>query len=356
MNSGISGAIIVFFLRLAPQKRRFADRTAFEKFMMLDPVGFSLFIPGIVSLFLALEVSFRKQFTWALLTLVRLKWGGSKYDWTDWQITMLFLVSETLIVAFILLQNWLGENATLPFRILSQQTIWSASWFAFFISGAFFVFIYFLPIYFQAVKGEDPLESGIHNIPLILSNVVLAILSGVGVSKIGYINPFCYGSVALASLGAALLMTMTAETGALKWVGYQVVFGAGIGLGYQQPPSAPPTVLPFQDLPMGIAITLFARNFGAALFITVGNNIFDNELRKSLEALPGIDLKAVLDAGATSFRSILPAADVPGVTHAYENALQKTFGLGLLISVISLFGVVFIEWRCINGKDALKPR
>jgi len=36
------------------------------------------------------------------------------------------------------------------------------------IAGSFYILLYYLPIYFQAVKGTNATESGIRTIPLIL--------------------------------------------------------------------------------------------------------------------------------------------------------------------------------------------
>ena len=229
--------------------------------------------------------------------------------------------------------------------------IWSASWFAFFISGAFFLFIYFLPIYFQALKGSTALRSGIDNLPLILANVIVVIVSGFAVSRVGYINPFCLGSVVFAAVGSGLLTTVSIDT---NTVGYQILFGIGSGLGFQQPPSAPQAVLPFKDLPIGIAITLFGRNFGSSLFVSVGNNILDSNLLSGLKAraIPGVDPEAVLEAGATEFRSVVPASALPAVLDVYKKALQKTFQVGLIVSCIAVIGASLIEWKSVKGKKA----
>ncbi|RYP57543.1 hypothetical protein DL770_010646 [Monosporascus sp. CRB-9-2] len=294
----VTAAIIIFFLRLASRPSPSKDKTLREKFFLLDPLGFALFLVSMICLFIALE------------------WGGTTYTWSNGRVVALFVIFSVTLIAFAVLQWWLGESATIPVRIITQRTIWAASWFAFFLSGAFYLFIYFIPIYFQAVMGETALQSSIDNIPMVLANVILAVISGLGVSKLGYINPFCYASVVFSSIGAGLLMTMTDETSTGRWIGYQILFGFGIGLGFQQPPNAPLTVLAFEDLPIGIATTLFARNLGASLFVTTGNSMLVSELRSGFEdlAIPGVDPESLLAAGATSFRSIVPPSSLDAAT------------------------------------------
>jgi hypothetical protein len=46
--------------------------------------------------------------------------------------------------------------------------------------------VYYLPVWFQGVQGVSAVESGIRNLPLILGLVLMSIISGIGVSIIGY--------------------------------------------------------------------------------------------------------------------------------------------------------------------------
>jgi hypothetical protein len=54
------------------------------------------------------------------------------------------------------------------------------------MGSAFFIMVYYLPVWFQAVQGASAVESGIRNLPLILGLVIFSIVSGIGVSIGGY--------------------------------------------------------------------------------------------------------------------------------------------------------------------------
>ena len=326
--------------------------TPIEVFWSLDPLGFILFLPSMICLFLALQVPSPKPCRYAFPLLTLWKWGGTTYNWNNGRIVALFVVFGITLIAFAGVQVWLGEGATIPPRIATQRTIWSASWFAFFLTGGYFLFIYFVPIYFQAIKGSTALQSGIDNVPRLLANVLTIIVSGVGVSKLGYYNPFIYASVVLSSVGSGLLTTLAPDTNASKWIAYQILYGVGSGMGFQQPPNAAQAVLPFKDLPTGIAITLFFRNFGAALFVNAGNNVLNGELLQGLSAraLPGVNPEAVLAAGATTFRATVPFQVLDAVVEVYNHALQKTFQVGLIISCLSIVGAGFMEWKSVKTK------
>lgn len=67
-------------------------------------------------------------------------------------------------------------------KIFSQ---WAASWFSFTLGSFFLLLIYYLPIWFQAVKGASAVKSGIMNLPMILTLVLVSILAGIGVTVMG---------------------------------------------------------------------------------------------------------------------------------------------------------------------------
>jgi hypothetical protein len=75
---------------------------------------------------------------------------------------------------------------TVPPRIVKNRSVASASFFGFCLGSAFFIMVYYLPVWFQGVLGVSAVESGIRNLPLILGLVLCSILSGIGVSVLGY--------------------------------------------------------------------------------------------------------------------------------------------------------------------------
>lgn len=80
----------------------------------------------------------------------------------------------------------MGDAATVPSRLLMKRSIAAAAWFNFTMGSAFLVLIYYLPIWFQAVKSTSAVVSGIYNLPLILGLVLVSILIGIGVTVVGY--------------------------------------------------------------------------------------------------------------------------------------------------------------------------
>jgi hypothetical protein len=331
----VTFAFIAFFYHPTERSRaqRFGDGGWRKNLEVFDLYGTLVFLPMIVCLLLALQ------------------WGGSKYPWSNGRIIGLLILFAVLLIVFIGIQFWKGDNATVPPRILKQRTVAAVAWFAAMIGAAFFTLVYFLPLYFQAIKGASAVKSGIMNLPLILSLVIISMLVGVSITKIGYYTPFVIAGSILLSIGSGLVSTFTTSTPSSHWIGYQILFGFGMGMSMQQTLVAVQTVLPKADIPTGTALAMFSQTLGGALFISVAQNVFTNSLLKNVRAaVPGLDPATVLGAGATELQRIIPAEFLGAVQEAYNGALVSTFYVAVATSVLSVIGAVFFEWKSVKGK------
>ncbi|KAF2142234.1 uncharacterized protein K452DRAFT_318515 [Aplosporella prunicola CBS 121167] len=336
---GLITAIFIFFFFKSPKVVKASAVGWRAKLREFDLYGTILFLPAIVSLLLALQ------------------WGGSKYAWGNGRIIGLFIVFGVLIIGFIAIQIWKGEHATVPPRVFKNRTVWSSAWFGAALGAAFFILVYYLPIWFQAIKGASAVKSGIMNLPMILSLVIVSIIAGVSVTMIGYYVPFMLVSSVFMAIGAGLLTTFDTDTTHSHWIGYQVLFGMGVGFGMQQTLIAVQAALPAADIPIGTAIMMFSQTLGGALFISVGQNVFTNQLIKNVsKAIPegGAGLQAlVLATGATEIQKVIGSRFpqyLEGVLTAYNNALTETWYVSVAMGSLSLLGAVFVEWVSVKGK------
>lgn len=328
----ISAGFTIFFLHLKGQKLDAQADGWWGKVQQLDPIGNLVFFPGIICLVLALQ------------------WGGTKYAWSDARIIVLLVLCGLLVSAFIGIQIWKQEKGTVPPRIIKQRSMAASIFFGFFNGAGMMVMIYYLPIWFQAVKGVSAVKSGIMLLPSIIPVVIGAIFSGILVSKIGYTNPFFLLAAVLTPIGAGLLSTLKPSSGHAEWIGYQVIFGFGLGFGSQQPLTIAQTVLDRSDIATGSAVIMFMRFLGAAIFLPVGENIFLNGLVSKLSNLPGIDPKAVSDAGATDLRGLASGDDLKTLIADYNTAIINVFYLVVALTAVTIFGAVAVEWVSIKAR------
>lgn len=179
----------------------------------LDMIGFVLFSGSIIMLLLALQ------------------WGGITYAWSSSVVIGLFVGAGVVFALFIPWQLYRKERALIPPRLFSVNRnaglICAAS---FFVNGPFQNIINWLPIWFQAVLGASPTQSGINYFPTVIADVLAAFIGSGIVMQLGWWNPFILFGEAMVCLGGGLLSTIYPEISSGHWIGYQIFGGIGYSL------------------------------------------------------------------------------------------------------------------------------
>ncbi|KAI2788189.1 Efflux pump roqT [Penicillium oxalicum] len=273
-------------------------------------------------------------------------WGGSRFSWTSPRIIALLVVFAVFGISWCAIQIWKQDHATVPPRLLRNRNVLGAVVHAMFLGGSFFVFGYYLPIWFQAVRQVSAAESGIDNLPTVITMIVCSTFGGLLVNMIGYYTPLMFLGSALLTVGFGLCTTFKVHSNYSAWIGYQVIIGIGAGVGFQQCYNALQTVLPSKDLPVGIAIITFSQSLSGALFVSIAQNVFQTRLVANLTRYaPQADAAAVVQAGAANLAHKIPPSLLPSVLYAYNLAITRTFYVCVAMALISFLGACLVEWR-----------
>ncbi|KAF7554369.1 hypothetical protein G7Z17_g2988 [Cylindrodendrum hubeiense] len=326
----VAMVVIFFLLNLPPQPP--SKLSSKQKLAQLDVTGTALIVPGVTCLLLALQ------------------WGGSTYLWSDARIEALLVLGGLLLLGFVLVQALMPKTATIPPRIFKQRSIVAGFFATTCVGSQMVVFVYYLPIWFQAIQGLSAVDSGIRTLPMVLALVFASIFTGVLVHRIGYYTPVMIVGVCFMSIGAGLLTTLQIDTPTANLVGYQILYGWGMGCVAQVPNIAAQTVLPKPDVAMGASLMFFSQMLGGAIFVSVAQNILTTQLLQRLSSVPGFDLDTIDNSGATSLTN-LPASIKRPVLLAYNESLRRVFHMGLVLVCLTMLGALAMEWR--STKDNL---
>ncbi|KZF24651.1 permease of the major facilitator superfamily [Xylona heveae TC161] len=304
-----------------------------EKVSRLDLLSSAIFVPSVVCLLLALQ------------------WGGTKYGWTDVRIICLFVIFAILLGAFAWLQKRRQDRAILPPRIILRRSILAGMWFSFFNNAALNVFYFYLPIYFQAVKRVSAAKSGIMTIPMIGASMVAFVLGGSGVSLTGFYTPFMIATSLLTPISAGLFTTLKINAPPADSIGYQLLLGFGGALGFQAPQIAAQTILAQSDVPMGIAVVVFAQALGPALSVPLAQTIFTSRLASALENVnPPLNATALDSMGLSDLSKYISKEEIVSVLEGYDKSITQTFYLPLALTCLTLIGSLAMEWRSVKQK------
>jgi hypothetical protein len=135
------------------------------------------------------------------------------------------------------------------------------------------------------------------------------------------------------------------------------MFGFGTGLGITMPLTAAQVVLQGSDIPIGISVLNLVQTLGGAVFLAVGQNLFQAELLRSLpSSAPGVDPNVVVDTGVTDLGRVIRekygSEALGGVLVAYNNALQDCFLVCIVLSCLTVIGTAFMEWKNVKVESA----
>lgn len=287
----------------------------------------------------------------AVMVELALSWGGSDYAWNSPTVIGLFCGGGITLVIFVAWEHRVGDGAMIPASVARRREVWSASLYLGFFSGALLCFSYYMPIYFQAVKGVSALTSAVYLLCGILPQLVMAIMSGALIGKTGYYLPWALASSAIMLIGAGLTTTLTVKATIAQCVMYQFVAGFGRGCGMQTPVIAIQNTLPAEQIPLGMSLVIFTQTFGGSLALTIAQLIFDSRLKAAIPRFaPTADVEAILQAGATAFYSVVTPDELPGVLSAYAYAVDKTFYVALGASAGTFLFAWGMGWRKIQKK------
>jgi len=181
----------------------------------LDPLGFILFAMATTMILLAIT------------------WGGGQKPWSSPTIIGLLCGGVVALTIFIWSARIQGDKSLIPPSCLTRRTVWVGSVLMFLQGGGTQLIPFALPLWFQAILGDDASTSAVHILPSLISNVLSLITFGALVRKLHYIPPWAVIGSLLTAIGSGLLSTLTSEATVGQWVGYQILTHIGRGVAFQ---------------------------------------------------------------------------------------------------------------------------
>ncbi|KAI1098442.1 MFS general substrate transporter, partial [Jackrogersella minutella] len=299
----------------------------------LDLLGFTLIAPAAIMFFLALQ------------------YGGNQYAWDSSVVIGLFVGAAATFAVFLAWEHHKGDEAMLPFSMVRQRVIWSASGTMFFFMGGLYIANYYLPIYFQSILNDSALMSGVHILPTIITQVIFAMSAGVLVTKLGYYLPWVVTGSAMVTIAYGLFSCLSPSSPTRDWIGYQILYGAGCGGAWTVSYVAIQNTIPTTQISIAMAILIFCQNLGGAVFLIAAQTIFSNGLREQIEQnVPGVDAEQVIAAGARSIRQLVSGEQLTGVLQAYSTSINNVMYLGIGVAGMSFLFCWGLGWKDIRVK------
>ncbi|PPJ56029.1 hypothetical protein CBER1_03398 [Cercospora berteroae] len=318
----IAIAVIVFFLKVQTPRTPF-----WQGLKAVDWLGTFSMIGG------------------TLLFLFGLHYGGITFPWDSATVICLIVFGIVLFAAFVAIEWKFAKLPILPLRMFKARSNWASLVAEFFHALASMGMYFYLPFYFQSVKGRSPLMSGVLLLPNVVATSLGAAMTGGYIAGTGNYWGFMVGGFVLMTLGIGLFIDLGVDSNMAKIVLYQIVAGLGTAPNYQALLVALQTNIRQDDVAAGTAAYNFIRGLGVSISLVVGQALFTNEFKKQV---PGLVTELGAEAAApftshsveASIPYINQLADAPKylVRQALSVALRNMW---ILYTVFAAGGLVF---------------
>ncbi|KAI4698012.1 Efflux pump dep3 [Alternaria hordeiaustralica] len=278
----------VYFL-LFPSIDPCPSKTLTEKLRLVDWVNAVIFLAGS-----------------ACLTVV-LTFGGVIYPFSSGTVIALWTITGVLLVVFIITLKFhpfvTKENRLYPLHFFKQPTLINMQLQVFLSSGIILAMTYYIPLYFQFVKGDGALEAGVRLLPLIMFMVFASMVNGFLMPRYGLIPVWYIGGSTLALVGTALMYTVDDTTANASIYGYSILVGAGTGCYIVAGFAIVQSLVPVHEIANAVGAMTISQDLGMVLFLAISGSLFHNvAVDKVGKALPEVSPTAIgnLIAGSSS--------------------------------------------------------
>ncbi|OAA78856.1 Major facilitator superfamily domain, general substrate transporter [Akanthomyces lecanii RCEF 1005] len=291
----------------------------------VDPLGFVQFAGAVTMLLLALT------------------WGGSTLPWSSPTIIGLLCGGFGLLVVFGFWIRHENEAALITPSCLRQRSIYVGGLVVCLQGGASQAVPFYLPLWFQAIKGDEPSASAVHLLPSLVTMVVALISFGALVRKFQRVPPWAIAGSVISCVGAGLFTTLGPASSVGHWVGYQII---------TSPITCVQEFVPAAQSAMSMSVISLFMQLGIAVSVSASQTIFANQLPPLLrQYAPQVNGSMVQEAGAANARHLIPPSQFSGFLKAYNQAATDMFYFPMAACALAAVISFALEWKRIGVKD-----
>ncbi|KAI1452286.1 MFS general substrate transporter [Annulohypoxylon moriforme] len=284
-----------------------------------------------------------------LFLIIPINSGGSIFPWNNAVVITLLVLGGTFIILFCVAEVWVAELPMIPIRLFNKVSTSVIYLQSALYNGVWQIDLYFLPMYFQDVRGYSPLQNAMLMLPLLLTQSVAGVVAGQITSRFARAGPVIYGGLALWVLGAGLKVLFSQTTPIGVYVTALIIEGAGVGFILQ------PALVALQALsdPEDRAVATSTRNlmrmlgsvFGLAIATTVQFQFMKSGLS---DAIPS-DIRSRVIQGL--WRRGEPGSEMweSQILDAKLRGVHAVFIMMVPMMAVCLLGCVFIPNVRLHG-------
>ncbi|THC88980.1 hypothetical protein EYZ11_011579 [Aspergillus tanneri] len=266
------------------------------------------------------------------------------YSWSSWHTVVPLVVGAVGIVVFGFYEKHVAVEPIVRLSIFKTCTA-IISYLGTILHGMIlWCVLYYMPLYFEGVKGYTPILSGLSCLPMTFTVAPAAGVVGIIIAVTGRYRHTIWVGWTFSTLGLGLLYLLDVHTPIALWVCVMIVGGTGLGILFPSMAFAIQGSAVDADVAYAIGMFSFFRAFGQTVGVAVGGVIFQNRMRIELQKYPKFAPLAagyVQDATALVeiIKSMSDSVEKSNLKQAYADGLKPVWatccglaGIGLVLS------------------------
>ncbi|KAL2162505.1 hypothetical protein VTH06DRAFT_7419 [Thermothelomyces fergusii] len=298
--------------------------------------------------------------------LMGLSLGGNDLPWDSPIVIGALVGSVVLLVVFLGIEAGTKAIPIIPLRMLHGWQPPAVQLTNVFSGMAAYAYMFMIPLYFQAVRGDSPSEAGLRLMIPAAATPIGGVIAGSLMHR-GYpLRLNVRLGTATMLLGNLLAVTMGKEGN--RWIDFVFLLPANLGLGLTNPSVLFSFVSLFEHSEQAVATSTvyLIRSMGSIYGVTVTSAIVQNVLLARLPATLGdAATEELVEKLRQSLFAIgeLPPSLQAAVRALYHDALRIAFATSSAFALLSfLFSLAHktgllerkrrAEESCEDGKDA----
>lgn len=343
--TGLGSIALIFFLRISKTPGKIMDKIKY-----FDWIGSVIFIASTVSF------------------LVPMTWGGVMYSWSSWHTLVPLLIGVAGIIGFAFYERHLSRHAfdsegqlvpgnniepIIRFSVFNNLTM-IITYLETILHGiVLWSLLYFLPLYYEAVKGYTPIISGVAVLPETSFVAPMSILVGITCASTGRYRWAIWSGWVFTTLGSGLLILLKPTSSIPAWVFLNVTVSIGTGMLFPAMALAIQAAGRPQDAGHAAAFYSFIRVFGQSLGVAIGGVVFQNQIKQKLMSYPLLaPLAGQYSKDATALvgiiQSMTEGTEKTQLVQAYSDSLRSIWIVLTALSAVGLVASVFTKGYSLN--------
>ncbi|OBT64516.1 hypothetical protein VE03_05289 [Pseudogymnoascus sp. 23342-1-I1] len=280
--------------------------------------------------------------------MMGMSWGGVQYAWSSWHTLVPIIIGLFGFVAFYFYEDRIAVEPVVSTRVFKNVNLASAYLQTVIHSLIVMSFVYYLPLYYEGVKGFNTTITGVAIFPETFTVAPAAVITGIMIGKTGSFRWAVWSGWLIAILGLGILYLLDVNTTTVQWIFLNLVGGVGTGFLFPALQFSIQSACADEDLAAAVSMYSFFRSVGQTLGVAIGGVVLQNQLVIKISAYPALKSKAVeYSLEAASLAQIIKAMpagqDKTDLIQAFADSLKIVWALMCGLAGIGFLASLFIK-------------